>query len=123
MVLHLFLLQQRLRVEAPEFAQALSELFLADMDSALRELGIGDSGVQHRIKKMGKAYHGCLQAYATDDDEALKAALARNLYGTVAEGDVAHLAAMVGYIRAQQKALAATPTDAITGYAWAAIAA
>ena len=125
LLVHLFLLQQRLHAEAPEFAQGLSELFLNDMDIALRELGIADSGVSRRIKQMGKAYHGRLQAYATADDEALKGALARNLYGTVAEGDPAHLAGMAAYMRGQEAALAAATADSLTGarYVWPAVAA
>ena len=125
LLVHLFLLQDRLRAEAPEFAQGLSELFFDDMDIALRELGIADSGVARRIKQMGKAYHGRLQAYATADDELLKSALARNLYGTVAAGDPAHLSAMADYIRKHQAALAKVPAEAITGaaYAWGAVAA
>ncbi len=120
LVLHLFLLQQRLRQEAPDFARQLSEVFLQDMEIALREMGIADSGVMRRMKQMGRAYHGRLQAYATTDDEALKGALARNFYGTVAEGSPAHLTIMANYVRAQEAALAATPADTITGtgYAW-----
>lgn len=89
-VLHLFLLQWRLRDADPAFARALSEAFFNDMDASLRELGIADTGVSHRIKAMGKAYHGRLQAYTAGltDGVALRAALARNLYGTVAEGEV-----------------------------------
>lgn len=103
-VLHLFLLQHRLIAQkTPEnetFAQFLSEAFFADMDSSLRELGVADTGVSHRIRKMGKAYHGRLQAYAAGlgDGTALRAALARNLYGTVADGDVKLLDRLAIYV-------------------------
>ena len=123
-VLHLFLLQHRLLDDAGHaaFAQFLSEAFFTDMDRSLRELGVADTGVSHRIKKMGKAYHGRLQAYAAglNDATALRAAIARNLYGTVAEGDVALLDAVARYIAAMTARLAATDATTILSgqYAW-----
>ncbi len=125
MVLHMFLMQYRLRESDPEFARFLSEVFFQEMDASIRELGVGDSGVLHRVKRMGKAYHGRLQAYAeglTKDDEVLKSALARNLYGTVAEGDPAHLQAAADYLRRMHVLLGATDTAALTSgaYDWPA---
>ena len=132
-VVHLFLLQYRLlgvtgaqHTENTEekrlFAQWLSEEFLRDMDRSLRELGVGDTGVSHRIKKMGKAYHGCLQAYtaAINDEQRMGAALARNLYGTVGNGDVAMLMQMVRYITTTHALLLATDDTALLGghYIW-----
>lgn len=125
-VLHLFLLQERLRTEEIEFARHLSEVFFEELDASIRELGIGDSGVLHRVKRMGKAYHGRLQAYAqgmaSADDETLKSALARNLYGTVAEGETAHLQSVASYMRAMQHVLQHTETAALKGgsFAWPA---
>jgi cytochrome b pre-mRNA-processing protein 3 len=124
-VLHMFLLQHRLREDSPDFARFMSEVFFEEMDASIRELGIGDTGILHRIKKMGKAYHGRLQAYAdglAKDNEVLKAALARNLYGTVEEGDVAQLEAAAQYLRRMHAALAATDTATLTSghYAWPA---
>lgn len=121
-VLHLFLLQDRLRESDPEFARFLSEVFFEEMDASIRELGIGDSGVLHRVKRMGKAYHGRLQAYADgmgNDDEVLKAALARNLYGTVAEGDPSQLTAAATYLRRMKAMLEKTETTTITSGAFA----
>jgi len=126
LALHGFFLQHRLRAEAPEFARQLSELLFADLDTALREEGIGDSGVKRRITRMAKAYHGRLQVYAaalTEGDEALKATLARNLYGTVAEGNVAVLERMAAYLRSTTAQLANTPTAEITSgaFIWPAL--
>lgn len=97
------------------FSRELSELFFADMDRNVRELGVADTGVRYRIKAMAKAYHGRLIAYteSIDDDHALRGALARNLYGTVAEGDVAHLSGMADYMQRMRSALAATPTETL----------
>lgn len=114
-VLHLFLLQHRLLGEDAEFARVLSELFVADMDRSVRELGVADTGVRYRIKAMGKAYHGRLQVYsaALGDGETLRGALARNLYGTVAEGSTAQLVRMANYVKAMEAALAAADTAVI----------
>ena len=123
-VLHLYLLQQRLLGRAEEFHRQIGELFFMDMDSSLRELGVADSGVRHRIKAMAKAYHGRLQAYtsATGDPQAMRHALARNLYGTVAEGSVTVLANMAAYVQTMQAALAASEEDVITSgrFGWPA---
>ena len=77
-------------------------------------MGIGDSGVKRRVKQMAKAYHGRLQVYAAAADEgaeAVKTALARNLYGTVLHGDVAVLDAMAAYVLAIISRLDATPAN------------
>ena len=55
-VIHLFLVLERLRVagaspEAEAAAQALVDAFIADMDDSLRELGTGDVGVPRRVKR------------------------------------------------------------------------
>ena len=129
-VLHLFLLQHRLVAEKTAqnetFAQFLSEAFFADMDNSLRELGVADTGVSHRIRKMGKAYHGRLQAYASGlgDATGLRAALARNLYGTVAEGDVNALDRLAIYVEKTSAALTHVDTATIltAHYAWPDVA-
>ena len=104
------------------FAQFLSEAFFIDMDHSLRELSVADTGVSHRIKKMGKAYHGRLQAYAAalGDPTHLRAAIARNLYGTVENGDVVVLDRMALFIENSVTALAATDTATVTSgqYGW-----
>lgn len=104
------------------FARALSEAFFNDMDRSLRELGVADTGVSHRIKKMGKAYHGRLQAYAAGlkDREALRGALARNLYGTVEQGDVALLDRFADYVERVSAQLVATDSSVILNgnYVW-----
>ncbi len=115
-------MQERLLREAgaAEFAQALAEAFFDDMHRAIRELGVLDPG--KRVKRMAKAYHGRLQAYtaAGADDEALKAAFARNLYGTLKEGDVRRLADAVAYARATQARLAEVAASALMdgSFAW-----
>jgi cytochrome b pre-mRNA-processing protein 3 len=85
-VLHLFLVIHRLRREpspqAGEFIRALQEIFFADMDRSLREMGASDTGIGKRIKAMAQAFYGRLHAYeqAAGGKESFKLALARNLY-------------------------------------------
>lgn len=132
-VLHLFLLQHRLlaatAAETPAahaFAQRLSEAFFTDMDRSLRELGVADTGVSKRIKKMGKAYHGRLQAYAAALSEPthLRAALVRNLYGTLADGDVKALDRLAHYVEKTSQHLANSELATLMAgnYAWPDVA-
>lgn len=108
------------------FAQFLSEAFFDDMDASLRELGVADTGVSKRIKKMGRSYHGSLQAYAAalNDRKALCGALARNVYGTVVEGDVAVLEQLATYVERMHAQLAATDAAVIMAgdYRWPDVA-
>lgn len=124
-VLHLFLLQHRLLADAPatsEFARELGEAFIDDMDRSVREFGVADTGVGKRIKRMGRAYNGRMQVYANalEDATALRAALSRNLYGTVQEGDVRVLDHMADYVqRMVQHLRGVAPATIMAGdYAW-----
>jgi len=117
-VLHAVLVLLRLKAEGAvgeALGQALFDVLFADMDRSLREMGVGDLGVGKRVKQMGKAVYGRLAAYdaalAAGETE-LEAAVARNLYGTVAPAPV-HVAAMARYIRAGAAQLGAQPVDAL----------
>jgi cytochrome b pre-mRNA-processing protein 3 len=113
-VLHVFLVAQRLKSEpskaAAGLSRALLESFVADMDRSLREMGAADLGVGRRVTAMAEGLYGRLKAYeaalAEAGDAALKAALRRNLYGTVETPDEAALTAVSGYVRRQHAALA-----------------
>ncbi|MDX2073710.1 MAG: ubiquinol-cytochrome C chaperone family protein [Alphaproteobacteria bacterium] len=109
--LHLFLLSDRLKKEGSPEALALlratTEVFFADMDRSLREMGSTDTGVGKRIKKMSQAYYGRVMAYQTagDDEAKLTEALLRNLY----RGDLEKLSEarkMAGYVKRQIAILA-----------------
>ncbi len=85
--LHAFLLIQRLKQEpepGPVIAQAVFDAMFSDMDINLRELGVSDMSIGRRVRAMWEAFHGRAAAYATamanNDDAALEAALARNLW-------------------------------------------
>lgn len=86
--LHAGLLIRRLHRDAdprgPEAAQAVFDAMFADMDSNLREMGVGDMVVGKRMRRMWEAFHGRTQAYGraldAGDRAALAAALARNVW-------------------------------------------
>lgn len=89
-VLYLHLTVERLRQGGADakLEDALVEVFFADMDRSLREMGVGDTGVGRRVRAMAEAFFGRAQAYgealaAYDRGEGLgglHAALERNLY-------------------------------------------
>lgn len=84
--LHMFLVTNRLRKdgspEALNLLRAVSEVFFADMDRSLREMGSTDTGVGIRVKKMSQAFYGRQLAYQTagDDDAKMAEAILKNLY-------------------------------------------
>lgn len=102
--LHAFLYLQRLKREQPQAAalgQAFFDTMFADFDRSLREMGTGDLSVGREVKRMAEAFYGRIAAYERgldDEDETLKAAVARNLYGTASASD-GQLAAVAQYLR------------------------
>jgi cytochrome b pre-mRNA-processing protein 3 len=85
------------------FAQALFDVFFADMDRGLRELGTGDLSVGKQIKLMATGFYGRIAAYdgGLDGSEDLEAALRRNLFGTVPDIGQEDVAAAAAYLRRQ----------------------
>jgi cytochrome b pre-mRNA-processing protein 3 len=92
-VLHLVLFLQRLKHESTavqSLGQDVFNFFCRDMDDNFREMGVGDLAVPKEMRKVGEAFYGRTAAYeaalAIDDDEALVAALTRNIFGDPALG-------------------------------------
>lgn len=112
-VLHLFLVLDRLAVDRPgteDLAQVLSEQFVTDMDDCLRELGVGDTSVPKKVKRAAWAlqersteYKQALQAGRSELAEALKPC-AGDLDGAKL-GDEAAIR-LADYVVACQEALA-----------------
>ncbi len=103
-VIHAMLVLRRLRgegVHADVTGKALLELLFSDMDRSLREMGVGDMGLKHHIKRMAKAMFGRAQAYEAGLDgeaSALIEALKDNLYRhTQANAD--QITRMADYLR------------------------
>ena len=120
--LHLFLVLRRLRAEGggqAALSQELVDALIADMDRCLREQGVGDLGVGKRVRAMAEAWMGRLAAYdrALDEpaDDALAAALRRNLWGSLhgVEPEAPALAAATAYARRAEAALSRQPIGAL----------
>lgn len=117
--LHAFLLVRRLQQESEPgqaLAQAVFDAMFADMDTSLREMGVGDLSVGRRVRAMWEAFNGRALAYdgalAAGDAAALAAALVRNVWrGTPpASGCAERLARLV---MAQARCLDGQPLTAL----------
>ena len=74
-------------VDARDLAQGFVDVLFTQFDEALREQGASDVGMGRRMKKIGDAFYGRLEAYrAAADEDALCEAIARNLYRSAAGG-------------------------------------
>lgn len=80
--LHAWLVLDRLGAAGmSDVARDLSNAIFVAFDEALRDLGNGDMGMGPRMKKLGDAFNGRMQAYAAAADEgALAQAFLRNVY-------------------------------------------
>ncbi len=116
LVVHMFLAIDRLRREAPEtdrLVRLLQEVFFERLDSALREMGVGDLSVGRRVRALAEAFYGRYSAYeaaARDENGALAAALARNV---LASDDAELAKSLASYVRAARSELAAVPVEAL----------
>lgn len=111
----LSLVVARLELESDRRQQVawLIELFVADMDSQLREIGIGDMVVGKHVGRLVGAFGGRIGAYRDGLKEGrFEAALVRNLYGG-AEPAAAALEHTAERLRALYLGLHAEPVDAI----------
>ncbi len=102
--LHLFLFLHRVRNSTgalAELAQSVTDAFFEDVDSSVRELGIGDSGVPKRVKRLAKMFYGRVMAYGgaleAGDELMLSGALARNVRPDLADWNGA--APLAAYVR------------------------
>ncbi len=100
--LHMFLGLGRL-VDAGgadrDLAQRVMELFVRDMDAALREMGVSDLKVPKRMKTLYGSFGGRIAGYSLalrEGGSALHEAVARNIFPDGGrEGDVLAIAAYV----------------------------
>lgn len=81
-VLHSWLALVRLHEPALHgISQRLTNMMFAAFDEGLRELGVSDTGMGRRMKKIADAFYGRFTAYDRATDEtAMADALVRNLY-------------------------------------------
>jgi cytochrome b pre-mRNA-processing protein 3 len=114
--LHVVLLLDRLRgqgAEAADVSQVLFDAYVKDLDTALRELGVGDLSVGKKMRKLGEAFYGRGKSYeaafaALPDTGPLEALLIRTVYAGAPATTAPRLA---GYVVAQRAALAAQPIE------------
>jgi cytochrome b pre-mRNA-processing protein 3 len=106
--LHAYLVLTRLKRDGEgRLAQRLHDLIFDDFDIALREAGLGDMGIGHRIKKLARNLHGRISAYErglSENDTEMAIILRRNMYES-AEPTDREVVSMIGYIRAARSAI------------------
>lgn len=113
--LHMFLgLRQLVDADRAdkELAQNIMELFVRDMDAALRELGVSDIKVPKRMKALYGSFGGRIAGYTLaveEGGEALHAALARNIYPD--GGESGNVMALAAYMQAVMQGPAAATID------------
>lgn len=90
-VLHMFLVLERLRGRAPaDASRALIERFVTDMDDCMREIGVGDLTVPKKVKRAAAALYERADSYrraGAAGDDALAKALAE-VFGEMPHCDV-----------------------------------
>jgi cytochrome b pre-mRNA-processing protein 3 len=104
LVMHLAIVIPWLEERGDEgaLAQAVLDRFVADMDSALREIGVGDLSVGKKMRKLAGAYITLRQAYTqafAAPEAAVAAAVAEAVRRNIdPDGETgADLAALSGY--------------------------
>jgi cytochrome b pre-mRNA-processing protein 3 len=116
--LHMVLLVDRIQphgAQGAETAQALFDTYIKGLDHGLRELGVGDTSVGKKMRKLGEAIYGRAKSYqsafaALPDQTELRALLQRTVY---AEGDSAPAEQLTEYVLAQRSALEGQPIEAL----------
>jgi cytochrome b pre-mRNA-processing protein 3 len=110
-LLHTALVLTAMRSETEEYpnlvCQQVFDAMFDDFDAAMREMGVGDSGVGKKIRFMAEGFYGRASHYkdalANDDENVLDQVIARNLMGSET---VDHRAkALSAYVRAAANAL------------------
>ena len=88
LVLHGALTTRRIELlpaPGPDLAQDLTDGIFRALDATLREMGVGDVTVPKKMKKHAESYAGRAFSYFSalqaQDENALRLALARNVYG------------------------------------------
>lgn len=108
---HAFLALRRIKAvgteEAAALGQAVFDTMFLDLDAALRQIGVSDIRIGKEVKALAKAFFGRVAAYdaALGDRDALREALARNVFRGVMENPVA-VAALAEYMVVAEVALA-----------------
>jgi cytochrome b pre-mRNA-processing protein 3 len=116
--LHVVLVLERLKAQgdaATETSQATFDAYVRGLDDAFREIGVSDTSVGKKMKKLAGAFYGRLKAFdeaavSLPDSAALEQFLGRAVLEERAEGDVQ---ALTGYVIAAREALAGQSLEAL----------
>lgn len=107
---HIYLIIERLNREGDigkAAAQSLFDLYIRNLDSALREMGVGDLAVGKRMKSLGQIFYGRATAYETafqsNDVAQLEDLISRTLLTERPGGDARAIAT---YLREERARLA-----------------
>ena len=95
--LHVVLLLHRLKGQDPlsqDIGQALFAAYVQALDSALREMGVGDLSMAKKMRKLGEAFYGRIKAYdsaliALPNLAELESVIGRTLYADVKDAPIA----------------------------------
>jgi len=101
--LHVVLLLERLKGQgalAEETSQAVFDAYVRGLDDAFREIGVSDTAVGKKMKKLAGAFYGRLKAFdeviaKLPDSQALSELLGRTALEERGDGDIAGLTAYV----------------------------
>jgi len=66
LTLHVLLLLERLKLDGPRLDklwQGVFDIYVRDLDGALREMGVGDLSVGRKMKRLGEAFYGRAKAF------------------------------------------------------------
>ena len=117
--LHASLAFRRMRI-MPEAGVALMQevfdIFMADMDRSLREMGVGDLSVPKKMKLVAEVFYGAAKAYDAafeeGDDAFLAESLTRNVFGEQ-DGVNPQAPALARYVFATEMHLASIVDEVI----------
>jgi cytochrome b pre-mRNA-processing protein 3 len=120
LAVHLFAVLHRLKAgdaAARSTAQELVDLFTADMETVLREVGVGDLGIPKKMRALSAANRsfviGLDRAFGESRQESLTEAIAEAL--PLPSGDAETPArALSAYLRAEVENLAAQPVAQVS---------
>lgn len=118
LTLHVILLIERLKDSGDGAAagarQGLFDIYIRNLDGALREMGVGDLAVGKRMKALGKIFYGRAAGYeaafkALPDRSELEGLIGR----TILEGAGGDRGALADYVLACRQALASAEAEAL----------
>ncbi len=112
--LHMFLLTRRFALDVDRRASALSQdvfdCFTVDLDRALREMGVGDTSVPKRKRRMIHGYYGQIDDFADSLERGETAVLEQKIADRFFQAKPdARAARLARYIQASDSRLRQTP--------------